>query len=847
MPTVDPHSSGEELIDSDGQAADAFYLIVAGVIIKYSPDEDVDKLAEQALSNRIIAIFLKLKAALPQHYEDHEEVDSVRVVKNNIRITMLYNGEDPHDVSVKATIVISDTLHPSLCVHRQSITKDHDFWLGLPHCVYTVKDVDSIVSKFCAWGVCEGNSDGVFQSLVPEGVSICSSGFQRKGFREGSMGAAYSSTVRSSSCLFLVRKGISNRCSHCRVYRRTLWSMVARAEKTPSHVSGECELLKSHGTHSSMSREKLELKITQLKKANKELETERERLRREVLKHIKQHGTILNETDNMDVLSLLRVHQKEVEKAYPDEKSLPRLFWEEQRRYAELSDSRGMRWHPMIIRWCLYMQNCSSKAYSAMRDMGFVALPSCRTLFDYSNVVPSKNGFSVECMLHLKQEAEKLGLFDEEHQHRRYVGILQDEVQINQGLVYDRNSGILVGFTNLNEAANEVENVCLNDDCSQLASNMLVVMVRGATSSLKYPLACFATTGVTGSQLCAIVWEAIELIECLCNLRVIFVTCDGASPNRKFFKYHASANDNLTNWCWNDFANPPRKLYFISDVPHLLKTVRNCFSNSYCHNKTRRLRKNGRDISWQQIVNLYNDHVNGKVLVEAKKLTKDHVVLSSFNLMKVNLAAQVFSKTVANSLEKNYGDEVDETVKFIRHMDRFFDCLNVRNTKEHIQQRNPAAKPYTSVDDERLVYLRNDFLSYFDEWENYVHNTYQNLSKQDKNKLLLSHQSLLGLKISVHSICELVELLLNVGAPFVLTHHFNQDPLEEHFSHCRHKGGGTSNPTAYDFLHTSTKLKVVGAGATALASIRGNISKRTTDRDGQVDDTPLAKRQKHVL
>ena len=31
------------------------------------------------------------------------------------------------------------------------------------------------------------------------------------------------------------------------------------------------------------------------------------------------------------------------------------LFWKQQKEAAAKSDSRGMRWHPLMIRWCLYI------------------------------------------------------------------------------------------------------------------------------------------------------------------------------------------------------------------------------------------------------------------------------------------------------------------------------------------------------------------------------------------------------------------------------------------------------------------------------------------------------------
>ena len=46
---------------------------------------------------------------------------------------------------------------------------------------------------------------------------------------------------------------------------------------------------------------------------------------------------------------------------------LMKLFWEEQKKMLSVS-SKGARYHPMIIRFCLPVQNKSSSAYKELRD-----------------------------------------------------------------------------------------------------------------------------------------------------------------------------------------------------------------------------------------------------------------------------------------------------------------------------------------------------------------------------------------------------------------------------------------------------------------------------------------------
>lgn len=92
----------------------------------------------------------------------------------------------------------------------------------------------------------------------------------------------------------------------------------------------------------------------------------------------------------------------------------------------------------------------------------------------------------------------------------------------------------------------------------------------------------------------------------------------------------------------------------------------------------------------------------------------------------------------------------------------------------------------------------------------------------------LSHQTKTGLEIYVQSITRCVEIMLEEGAEFVLTHNFNQDPLEQYFGHLRHKGGANQNPTVYDDGNTMTQLLAIRSQA--LAPKGGNIAR---DKENQ--------------
>ena len=69
--------------------------------------------------------------------------------------------------------------------------------------------------------------------------------------------------------------------------------------------------------------------------------------------------------------------------------------------------------------------------------------------------------------------------------------------------------------------------------------------------------------------------EAISRLERQ-GFKVMGITCDGASVNRRFWKMHAKDKEHLYK-IPNVFSSDGRFLYLVSDPPHLLKTTRNCW------------------------------------------------------------------------------------------------------------------------------------------------------------------------------------------------------------------------------------------------------------------------------
>ena len=226
----------------------------------------------------------------------------------------------------------------------------------------------------------------------------------------------------------------------------------------------------------------------------------------------------------------------------------------------------------------------SSSAYHSLRTSGFMKLPSERTLRDYTHFFKSTTGFQgdVDAMLKRELRLEELDSSDA----NRYVILLIDEIKIKESLVYDKFSSQVIGFVELDNIDEHVERIqqLYSGQSANLpktvATHVQAIMVRGLFTSCKFPLAHFPTSSITGDQLFTIVWEAVERLERI-GLKVLAITADGAGPNRKFFHLHF--NSTKKQVCYkttNPYTKESRPIYFFCDVPHLMKTTRNCWSHS---------------------------------------------------------------------------------------------------------------------------------------------------------------------------------------------------------------------------------------------------------------------------
>ena len=469
-------------------------------------------------------------------------------------------------------LMVDSTLKWSLFVHNHEVLQSRCSALRSFQNRLSPESLCRLLQYIDSLNVCVGQPDHHFIDMASAKKGVFKS-------RDGKVSAtldsyACRSTIQTVKCELLTTSE-KCKCRPCITYRATIRKLYNRWCKRSLSPIGDSS---SHTNFRYMNTPEKKAKVAELKKRATMAENEVRKLQAKIEQLTQQQGDNVENGFHGDLLGIMKEKTPEIVEAYP-EGSFKRLFWEEQLRAASKKDMRQVRWHPLIIRWCLNLKLLSSSAYHAVRTAGFISLPSERTLRDYSNYFKCKAGFQLEVNQQLHKEAKVTEL----QEPRKFCVIVVDEMKIKENLIYDKFSGEIIGFTQLGEINNELlklEQNCKSDmDHPPVAKHLLVLMVRGIFFKLDFPYAHFATESATADILYPIIWEAVRQVESI-GLKVICITADGASPNRRFFRKHRNGGLSPTYKTKNPYAEDDRYIYFVSDPPHLIKTTRNCLSHS---------------------------------------------------------------------------------------------------------------------------------------------------------------------------------------------------------------------------------------------------------------------------
>ena len=244
-------------------------------------------------------------------------------------------------------------------------------------------------------------------------------------------------TIRHRDCKIVVAKE-NSRCQACVSYRRCLRIMVtrleSRTESDKENRTAPCSRVSySHLTTPEKNRQLSRLHSS-LRSANRRIA----RLKARLEDAVEHAGEVLDEPTHDGLQSIMAENSLQVTEQFPPN-SFARIFWEQQMSAAKAKTASAMRWHPLMIKWCLHIRHLSSGAYEALQKSGCLSLLSQCTLRDYTHYAEAKSGFSMDVDRQLI-EATQVGTSEA---WEKCIILLMDEMHIREDLVYDKVSGTL--------------------------------------------------------------------------------------------------------------------------------------------------------------------------------------------------------------------------------------------------------------------------------------------------------------------------------------------------------------------------------------------------------------------
>lgn len=431
---------------------------------------------------------------------------------------------------------------------------------------------------------------------------------------------------------------------------------------------------------------------------------------------------------------------------------------------SQLSDKKT---YPTALKqFALTLFFLSPKAYRYLKSL--FKLPSTSTLFRMTskwNILSGINDFIFQAIGKKTQTMKN---------EAKDCIICMDEMSLKSHLFYSCSKDLIVGF-------HQGYGIQTFDQ----ANSALTFMARGISNNWKQPVAFFFVhNSCQVIYLTQIVPAIISKLK-VAGLNVLGVISDQGS---NFLKY--SKKLGVTPQKPFFFVNG-EKVYYFFDTPHLLKSTRN---NLLKHNFQL---DNGQMCQMSYIQSLY-DFDKGRINRIVPKLSEIHLNPSSFQKMKVSLAAQIFSQHVASGIDLlvTFGQlrpEAIHTSVFVGDMDKLFDILNSLTFNAKKQLNRPFIGSQLQVD--HLNKMRDTFMNI----------KVINSAGRDVTR---SVKFLNGWLITISSLLLLWDDL-KPKRQFICCRFLNQDCLENFFGNLRMQGGCANNPTPVQFQNSFKKILLI--------------------------------------
>jgi DNA transposase THAP9 len=464
--------------------------------------------------------------------------------------------------------------------------------------------------------------------------------------------------------------------------------------------------------------------------------------------------------ENSKLLNEISENKKEVYDIFQKSKDLNKTFLSSQLRLGQFK-RKGRRYLENDKTFALALYYCSPKAYRFLRKN--FCLPTIRSLRRWLQGMQVSPGLNDNVLAMLKLKSQLLSTSD------RIVSIVFDEMSLKELVAYDARADQFHGFVELGDVEEKLD----HKTATAFTNQALVVMMRGIKKNFKQVLGYYFTKDAASAE--ALKKILINVIKKITEAGFIpkVVVCDQAVGNVKLRKLLGVTDENPVLEVDNNFV------YFLYDAPHLLKSVRNNF-------KKYNFKSGDVEYSWKYIEEFYEKDVHMSLRL-APKLTKRHIDLPPFTSMRVCLAAQVLSHSVATGILTHVAlgsmpTVATHTSTFIENMDKLFNCFN---SSQIFGQTNSFKKPMSSS---------SQHWKFLDEMKLLLEGiTIMNRTKKTPPCIKGWISNITALKL----LC--LNLEDNYGFKYILTRRLTQDCIENLFSVLRGKGGCNVTPDAFAF------------------------------------------------
>lgn len=281
---------------------------------------------------------------------------------------------------------------------------------------------------------------------------------------------------------------------------------------------------------------------------------------------------------------------------------------------------KARRYNDEYKKFALTLYFLGPKTYRFLEKI--LILPTKRTLELMTQNFICRPGLKNEHIFNsLKLKVKTMSELD------KYCNICIDETSLKSNLFFDTVRDKIIGLQDIGNDANE----------SLVAQNVAVIMARGLFHNWKQPLAYFfINTQIKALDIKVILNECIQKLSNI-GLHVKGLVTDMGSNFIQLANL-LNVTPETPHFSTGDF----NLLYFF-DTPHLQKATRNNLLQNSFHFENKKT-------SWDHIEKFYKEDKKQPYRF-APKLTDDHIFPSSFQKMKVKLAVQVLSRTVACGMQ----------------------------------------------------------------------------------------------------------------------------------------------------------------------------------------------------